>query len=193
MVTNNPFRLAALVLAWASITASAGEICVVCSEPQQSYRCGFEGETAAPASGAGFQLACVKELATRGGHKSCSIDRARATGPCEGLLVALPHPGEAGSAATAPAVATVPVIQPAPGPVPVPAAAPITPKDEPPATVEALAKATVEQSKRDWEKANATVKETTSEAGQGLKKAGNAFGTAVKKSWDCVASLFSAC
>lgn len=189
MLINHQFALATLALGWAVIPASAGEICVVCSEPAQSYRCGFEGETAAPASGAGFQLACIKELATRGGHKSCSIDRARASGPCDGLLVALPHPGEAAAAATAPAVAPPPVAAAAP----VAAPASIAPKDQPPATVEALAKATVEQSKKDWEKANATVQETTSEAGQGLKKAGNAVGTAVKKSWDCVVSLFSSC
>ncbi|MEQ1696014.1 MAG: hypothetical protein ABL901_09270 [Hyphomicrobiaceae bacterium] len=158
----------------------------MCSEPAAAYRCGFEGETAAPASAAGNQLLCIKDLAVRGGHKSCSIDRARARGPCEGTLVALPNPAD-GAAAAPPATVPPPIAE-APS-----APAPPETKDKQPATVEALAKATVEQSKKDWEKANATVKDTTIEAGQDLKKAGNAVGNAVKKSWNCVVSLFSSC
>lgn len=189
--------IAAVLSIGHGVGASAGEICVVCNEPAASYRCGFEGEAAAPASGAGFQLLCIKELALRGGHKSCTIDRARATGPCVGTLVALPNPadgvaaaGTSTSAVTTPprtATGSVPV------PVPEPAAVPEPVKDQPPATVEAMTKASVEQSKKDWEKANTTVKETTVEAGQDLKKAGNAVGNAVTKSWDCVVSLFSSC
>ena len=183
--------VAAFTVALPCVCAVAGEICVVCSEPAASYRCGFDGEAAAPASGPGFQLLCVKELATRGGHKSCTIDRARARGPCEGTLVALPNPADGVTAAGAPAAAAPPV--PAAAPVPVPPTTNGAVKDQPPATVEAMAKASVEQSKKDWEKANATVKETTEEAGQDLKKAGNAVGNAMKKSWNCVVSLFSSC
>lgn len=193
MVLRTHFAVAVAVTAW-PVWASAGEICVVCAEPAASYRCGFEGETAAPASAAGNQLLCIKELAVRGGHASCSIDRTRAARPCEGTLVALPNPAD-GAAAGAPAVIEPPVANaPAPVPVPVPAPAPVQAgRDQPPATVEALAKATVAQSKSDWAKANATVKETADGAAEDLKKAGSAAGNAVKKSWNCVVSLFSAC
>lgn len=185
MLLKSRTVVAAFAVALPCVCAVAGEICVVCSEPAASYRCGFDGDAAAPASGPGFQLLCIKELATRGGHKSCTIDRARARGPCEGTLVALPNPADGVTAAAA----AVPVPVPAPVPPPMPEAV----KDQPPATVEAMAKASVEQSKKDWEKANATVKETTEEAGQDLKKAGNAVGNAMKKSWNCVVSLFSSC
>jgi hypothetical protein len=191
--------IAAILVIGHGVGASAGEICVACSEPAASYRCGFEGEAAAPASGPGFQLLCIKELAMRGGHKSCTIDRARASGPCVGTLVALPNPADG----VAPAVMTPPTAAAGSAAVPVPeaAAVPITEptvapahvKDQPPATVEAMAKASVEQSKKDWTKANTTVKETTVEAGQDLNKAGNAVGKAVTKSWNCVVSLFSSC
>ncbi len=193
MLLRSRYVVAAFAMALPSARVNAGEICVVCNEPAASYRCGFEGDAAAPASGAGFQLLCIKAVATRGGHKSCTIDRARALGPCEGTLVALPNPADGPVAAGTPAAVTPPVAATIPVPVAVPVPASAVGKDQPPATVEALAKATVEQSKKDWDKANATVKETTVEAGQDLKRAGNAVGNAFKKSWNCVVSLFSSC
>lgn len=174
--------------------AMAGELCVVCSEPNGAYRCAIEGDTSSGPPLPGVQLLCIKELATRGAHKSCSIDRTAAAGPCDAALVTLARPADGTLQAVAPPVERPVSAAVSDATTSPPAQPPVQPtKDNPPATVEALAKAAAEQSKKDWDKTNAQVKETTAVAGQQLEKAGNAVGNAVKKSWDCVASLFAHC
>lgn len=184
-------QLIVIALFQAVISPAIGtELCVVCAEPAMSYRCALEGDAATGPVPAGLQLLCVKELATRGGHKSCSVDRARTVETCNAALVTLARPaGEPpASLAIAPA-ATAPGAEPTvPGPAPFEPAA-----NAPPATLEALAKDAAEQSKKDWETSQAKLKETTATAGQKIEQAGNAVGNAVKKSWDCVLSLFARC
>jgi hypothetical protein len=163
----------------------AGEICVVCSEPQARYRCGLEADDPGTPVPSGLQLLCIKQLAARGGHKSCSVDRLSAAAPCDATRVTLTKPVDG-------------VVAPDPGIASDKPNVPLSPRDmpagdAPPPTVEALAKATAAQSQRDWDKTNAQVKESTSVAGEKLGQAGNAVGTAIKKSFDCVVSLFSAC
>ena len=165
--------------------AFAAELCVVCAEPAMAYRCALEGDTTAGSVPSGLQLLCIKELATRGGHKRCSVDRAHAVETCTGALVTLARPADLPARQViAPTVA-------APAPAAPNPATPAT--DAPPATVEALAKETAEQSKKDWDASQAKLKETTAAAGQTIEKTGNAVGSAVKKSWDCIASLFARC
>ena len=167
--------------------AKAGELCVTCSGPAASYRCALEGDDPAKPVNPGLQLLCIRELAARGGHTSCSIDRARAAGPCDAPRVTVARPPEGALADVPPQpLADAPAREPAPAPGE-------AASEKPPATVEELAKASAEQSKKDWDKTNAQVKETTAAAGEKLEKAGNSFGTAIKKSFDCVASLFSHC
>ena len=171
-----------LIVTLTGLTATAAradDLCVVCTEPAATYRCeaGSSG-----ISGAAAQVACIKDIAKRGGHQSCSVERARANAPCSGSLVTLDQPGTPAGAGGGPPAGAVPS---ASGSAEATAAAtpvPAKPKDGPPATMEALAKVTVEQTK-----------ETTEAAGQNIKKAGSAVGSAFKKSWDCVVSLFSAC
>lgn len=176
-------RVTALTVLLAASTATAQELCVTCSDPPATYRCGFP--QSAVQTTAGLQLLCIREAATRGGHKSCSIERTRATA-CDGPLVSVDVPDN-GAIAPPPAV---PAQNQPEAPPPPPK---LESTSQPPATVEEMAKATAEQSKKDWEAANAKVKETTDNAGQNIKKAGSAVGGAVKKSWDCVVSLFSSC
>lgn len=182
-------QTALILLVVAAQQSAAEELCVVCNDPPATYRC---DQGNGPATGPGLQLSCIKQLAQRGGHQSCTIDRTRAGAPCNGLLVTL-DPAAADTAPAPVAIAPSSGSNATPAQTALPAPIPAQPKDAPPATVEALAKQTAEQSQKEWEETNAKVKETTQAAGQNLKKAGGAVGEAVKKSWDCVVSLFSAC
>ena len=117
-------RLAVVAVSAASLSAQAGEVCVACAEPAASYRCALEGADPSAIDGPGIQLLCIKELASRAGHKSCSIDRAR---PCNGPLML---------------VQRAPGVAPASGPeTPAPSGDPAAIPDPgaPPATVEELA------------------------------------------------------
>jgi len=174
--------------------AAAGELCVSCLEPQATYRCQIEGTDPAGPTPAGAQVLCIKELATRGGHASCSLSRSGAAETCAGTLVVVAKP-DGHPLADAPPAGTS-----APGEGTAGAAAPAASEPAPkapPATVEALAKEAAAQSKRDWDKTTSAVADTTKAAGEGLKegvtKAGDSVGSALKKSWNCVVSLFSAC
>jgi hypothetical protein len=176
----------ALALCGAVPLASAQEYCVVCTSPEANYRCIVESapDTAVPA--ARGQLLCITELARSGNHASCSVGRTSA-GPCTGETrtvmftraadEALPPIGE-------PPQETTQAGEPARAvgaPVP-----PEPPVDEPPQTVEELAKETVEASGKGLKKAGEAVTDTA-------KSTGKAVGSAVSKTWKCVTSLFSDC
>lgn len=193
MKTRDRLVLCAVVLFVPVSSAGAQSLCVACSEPKASYRCEFEGTTPGLAGEPGLQLACIKELATRGGHRKCSIDRVRATGPCDAPLAIVARP----ILGAAPVDLSIPAASPIPAaaghrekPLPDGTAA-IAPT--PPETMEELAKAAVDETKKDWATTNAQVKKSTAEAGAQIEKAGNTVGKAVKKSWDCVTSLFARC
>jgi hypothetical protein len=72
-------------------------------------------------------------------------------------------------------------------------AQPGPPADGPPRTLEELARKSVEQSTDQLQSAGKTVKDTAKTAGQQIEKAGDAVGGAVKKTWTCLASLFTNC
>jgi len=183
---------AAALLILATTSLDAEELCVECTGPPATYRCDAASN---PATGASFQLLCVKQIATRGGHDRCSVDRTRSNIPCNGVLVTLDQPAD-GAALSPPSPATnsaAPPIATPPSTPPVAAPTPAQSHNGPPATMEELAKETAEQSKKDWAAANDKVQESAQAAGQNLKKAGGAVGDAVKKSWNCVVSLFSQC
>jgi hypothetical protein len=189
--------VAASIILWAFLTgAAAQEFCVTCSGPDATYRCVIGGEATVAARNSRGQFLCITELAKAGGHKSCSAARGQAT-PCPGEtrtvmftvgdpgaspLEPLPSDGATGMAPLAP----VPIAPPAPQPLPPPGpqqAQPHTPqspvdtgsapagKPEEPNAVENFAKKT----------------------GEAVNDTGKAVGNAVKKSWDCVASLFGDC
>ena len=172
---------------WEAPIAHGADLCVTCSEPAATYACALEGADPAAPVASGMQVLCIKEMATRGGHGACAISRAPSGALCAGQRVVIARP--AGGVLSQDPAAGVP----AAGTNAPAAAAPVPPAKAPPATVEALAKEAAEQSKKDWEKTKSAVTETTEAAGQGLKKAGNSVGSAVKKTWDCVVSLFTSC
>lgn len=75
--------LAAGVAAAAAPALSlATELCVVCAEPQQTYRCRVEN---AQGRDEAIKLYCVIRTAKDGGHKSCAV-AAQSDAPCEGAL-----------------------------------------------------------------------------------------------------------
>jgi len=179
----------------AVLPAEAGDLCVTCSDPPAVYRCQVEGVGAEQQAAASAQVLCAKELATRGGHSICAINRGQTAGACPGQLVVIAKPQD-NPVATA---------QPAPSPEAPPAAngsepqataspTPAEPQTKPPpATLEAMAKDAATQSKKDWDKTTSAVSTTTQAAGDEIKKAGSTVGSALKKSWNCVVSLFSSC
>lgn len=170
----------ALLLLASNHVLEAEEYCVTCAGPEATYRCEVEGTPAGQGSDPRSQLQCITALAQSGGHESCAVSRA-GTEPCDGVLKViapstLDVPPEAADQAN--------VEMPAPAePAPPDAAAGAA---EPPRTVEELAKSTVQSSKAGLEKAGEAVV-------GGAKGAGSAVGTAAKKTWDCLASLFSDC
>jgi hypothetical protein len=196
------FAVLALLL---STAASAAELCVVCAAPVASYRCSLATDatdaTVTAVSDAALQMQCIRDLATRGGHESCSIDRTRAGQPCDGpvALVTKPSglpPSPADGFATTPgtAAAAAPTsVTPADGAAPMPRVTAPTASPAPPKTVEELAKMAAAQSKADWEATHANIKSSSQAAQKQLEQAGSSAGSAMKKSWDCVISLFSRC
>ncbi len=106
------FGIASLI-GLATQPASAGQHCVTCSGPAASYLCEAQNGPGILAANGG-QLACITELAKRGGHDSCSIIR-RAAAKCNGLIPTILYPGasESDAAVDVPDATRQP--QPAPG------------------------------------------------------------------------------
>jgi hypothetical protein len=182
--------LAAGALFTASATARGESYCVACYGPDAIYRCVIADAPAGTAPDPRNQVQCIKQLAKSGSHARCSVERFSTAG-CNGPERVIQPAMEAIPLAplpTQPEGATGnPVLHEA---TEQPAAA--APK-KPPETVEELAKSTVESTKKGIDNIGSSVKTTTEKAGEQLGGVGNAIGSAAKKSWDCVTSLFSDC
>ena len=153
-----------LVLATFASPASAQEYCVGCTGPDTLYRCVIDG--ARPGSAVSLQALCVTALAKEGQHGACSIRRGVGVIDCNGAVKHVAVPAEG----AAPVVAA-----------PLPDPKPVQPDSEPKTVAEMLQRAK-EKSDKDWEKSSAQIKSNN-------EKVGSFF----KKSWDCLASLFSKC
>lgn len=188
--------LSAVLLAWAlPLGAMAQEYCVTCTGPDAAYRCLIGGEAPPAARSSRGQFLCITELAKAGGHASCSAARGQAS-PCPGetrtVMFSLADPGLGGApvetVAPQPAAPAAPGISYAPGappghdlaPVAVPPAAPAPAPAPPQDTGTTPPKQNV-------------VEDLASKTGKAVTDTGEAVGNAVKKSWDCVASLFGKC
>ncbi len=182
------FAAAASVVSLAALVsaARASEYCVSCAGPEAAYRCEIEGTPEGPGTDPKAQLLCITELARAGGHESCAVARGGSV-PCAGETRIFAAPiGEAGPA---PSIgADAPAATP-PEPAPEDAAG----GGEPPSTVEEMAKSTVKSSKEGLEKAGETVVGGAKTAGEKIGNAGSAVGSAAKKTWDCLVSLFKDC
>ena len=143
---------------------AAGEVCVTCKGPDASYRCKLEGSGALDPSRVGDRVA----------QFICVSELARRGGheSCSVRNDGFPTcVGELRAVGlTGPLPDAPPPAQPPAG-----AAAAETAKSEPPKTMVDLAKRTGEASKAE------------------LQKTGKAVEGAVKKTWDCLATLFTQC
>ncbi len=181
---------AVLCIIAASARAEAQEYCVSCKGPDAVYRCVLDVEKP---PGMPLKMLCITRLAKEGGHSSCSV-RGGTVFDCVGQkrIVSIdppantPHkpqgaPQAGGGTATLrapeplPPKAT-PAIKPAvPDKAQVPPVNPSAARDQPPQTVEELAKRTGKAST------------------QTLKQATDQISESTQKAWNCVTSLFKSC
>lgn len=167
------------IAAFVASAAMAQEICVSCKEPDRGYRCSVkDSEKVKNVRGSrrAIEFLCVSEIARAGGHRSCSVG-SNFSGPCIGQDI------EVDLAKAAPdGQAELGVDPDRPeGGSPAPGARQAAPSG-PPQTLEELARDTMSKSK-----------EQISAADEKMRKAGDAVGGTMKKTWDCLASLFSRC
>ena len=161
--------LTVLVVTFAmALSAQANEICVSCSGPPAVYRCTVDDADGVARYKGGdriLQFICTTELSKAGGHQKCRTRRGSAE-PCIGMerTVSLSGPID-GIAAQAESDQSG-TIEAAPAP---------DKSSAPPKTVEELARRTATASKDQ------------------LDKTGSAVGGAMKKSWNCMISLFQDC
>lgn len=83
--------LGASLLGLMPLPAFAGQHCVTCAAPAATYLCEAQNGPGILAANGG-QLACITELAKRGGHDSCSVIK-RAAAQCDGLAPTVLFPG----------------------------------------------------------------------------------------------------
>lgn len=173
MRLGRSLALTAMAISALSMPAAAAEYCVTCANPPAMYRCAIAGTPAEPGSDPGQSLACIQQLATGGKHETCLVSKS-APFPCPGEL------------RTIEAQLTPPPTQPAANGTPAAEGDVAKPTSPPPKavphTVEELAKQAVEQTKTGIDK-----------AGEATGKAGSAIGNAMKKTWDCLSTLFTGC
>lgn len=168
-----------LAAALATGSAMAQGVCVECKAPDQTYRCTIkDSDKVQNVRGAGraIEYVCMTELARLGSHQSCRVSTTY-SGPCIGAaqeldlaklsLPAAPASGQAAADGKAPS-SEAPEPQPA--------------NSGPPKTLEELARNTMTKSK-----------EQISAADESMRKAGGAVEGTLKKTWNCVTSLFSRC
>lgn len=172
--------------------ATAQEFCVTCKGPDASYRCTIGGDPPAGARSARGQFLCITEIAKAGGHASCSATRAQDT-PCPGptRTVMFP-PGEIGPPPTAEGGTPLAPVSPAPLPPPAPPVGAVTQPAPHPQPGVAYEPPPPPAAPPAEEKPNA-VEDLANKTGKALNDSGKAVGNAVKKSWDCVTSLFGNC
>lgn len=180
-MSGRTFIAAAALLTLLVPGIAAGQsVCVECKEPERTYSCSVkDSERVQKIQGAAraLEYLCISEIAHSGKHLSCRVGTGY-SGPCIGQTfeidvarlgsdqVVVGRPDASGA-----------VVPPAAGsPQPEPA------RKGPPQTLEELARNTVSKSK-----------EQISAADQSVRKAGDAVGGTLKKTWDCLASLFNRC
>lgn len=192
-MTKLTLVLTAVALLTSTVSVRAESYCVACFGPDAIYRCAVADAPAGAAPDPRNQIQCIKQLAKQGGHARCSVERFSTAG-CNGPERVISPTQDAVPLTPQPEVTASPT------PEAVPEsdgeASPVAPANkpaQPPQTVEELAKATVESTKKGLDDVGTSVKKTTEKAGEQIGGVGSAIGNAAKKSWDCVTSLFSDC
>lgn len=152
-------------LLWLAATASAAaqEYCVVCAEPNATYRCVIADPK--PGAGQSFQAACTGALARDGKHGQCSIKSGVTVFECDAPVKRVVL-GDL----TSPPVVAVPAPPPAPDP------------NAPPKTLLEAAQRAKTASDQQFQKQAEKVEEAAS-----------ATSNFFKKSLKCVGTLFTQC
>lgn len=148
--------------------AEAQEYCIACTQPNVIYRCIIEG--AKPGGSQPLQMLCVTAMLKEGRHATCS-PKGGTVFDCNGPVKRVPW--AAHNAASSP-------------PMPEAATQPAKAPNQPPKTVEEMAKRANEKTAEDLKKANETIKDQATSIGQNV-------GDATKKTWRCIATLFTSC
>jgi hypothetical protein len=148
--------------------AEAQEYCIACTQPNVIYRCIIEG--AKPGGSQPLQMLCVTAMLKEGRHATCS-PKGGTVFDCNGPVKRVSW-----------AAHNAPVSPPMPEAATQPPKAP----NQPPKTVEEMAKRVNEKSAEDLKKANETIKDQATSIGQNV-------GDATKKTWRCIATLFTSC
>lgn len=156
--------------------AGAQEYCVSCTEPAAVYRCIIEG--AKPGGKQPLQTLCVTAMAKQGQHASCAL-KGGTVFDCNGPVRRVPwaaynEPATKGSAPEAPKAQASP--------------APARPADpnQPPATIEEMAKRANQKTAEQIKKANEDLKDN-------VESLGEKIGDTTQKTWRCISSLFTRC
>ena len=151
--------------------------CVICTGPDQTYRCQITGGSA---EDAGVGLFCASRIASEHVHESCAAQRNVAQ--CDGLLVTYAY----GENEAAGAIAT--------GDTP---AEPKNVDKAEPKTLGEFTKDTVEGSANAVKKAGENIGSAATKAGKAttdaIKGAGTAIGDATKKTLKCLGSALNDC
>lgn len=169
--------------------AMPAEYCVTCAGPDATYRCEIAGlPEGRPQTAA--QIRCISDIAKAGAHKNCSISRTHSD-PCNGPLhtITLERPPEAPLQDPRTAQPREEITTP-PGTMLSPTFVPPPPPDD--NSQRAAAPSPEADAPQQDEQGN-PIGNAARAAGQSIDKAGQAVGTAARKSWDCVTSLFRGC
>jgi len=154
--------------------AEAQEYCVACTGPSAMYRCIIEG--ARPGGSQPLQKLCTIAMAKEGPHAACSLKGGTVfdcTGPVKRVSwAAYNEPAAKGTVQET----SKPLVAPAPANDP----------DQPPRTVEEMAKRANQKTAEQLKKNNEDVKEK-------VETFGDKVGDTTKKTWRCIASLFTRC
>ncbi|MBX9592577.1 MAG: hypothetical protein K2X43_25090 [Hyphomonadaceae bacterium] len=148
--------------------AEAQEYCVACTGPTALYRCIIEG--ARPGGSQPLQTLCATAMAKEGQHAACSV-KGGTVFECTGPVKRVPWANYNPTAPKAPGQEAAPKAQ-----------APATDPNQPPKTIEEMAKRANQQTAEQIKKANEDVKGQV-----------DAFNTTTKKTWQCITSLFTRC
>jgi hypothetical protein len=142
---------------------AAQEYCVACTEPTAVYRCVIEG--ARPGGSQPLQMLCITTMAKEGGHATCGV-KGGTVFDCNGPVKRVPWVAQNDPAPTGPGQEPAKVT---------PTQSTAKDPSQPPATVEEMAK-----------RANQNSAEQAKALGQNVTDA-------TKKTWRCIASLFTRC
>jgi len=164
-----------VLLCWPLSSAAAQEFCVSCTEPNAVYRCSIQDGR--PGGAQPLQLRCVTALAKEGGHAACSIKHGTVF-DCDGPLKRIPFSDSDSPppASQAEAGKSAEASQPAQTQ---------SPQTEP--------RTIVELAKQASDATSDQVKKAGQSVAYSAKTAGEVVVDAMKKSWECVSSLFFRC